>query len=74
MIEPRAFLETWNLDAGVARRGFLADRVLVQEKPFAALALGFLADGDQKLYRAGRWFRLTGTRGHVLARTGSALL
>lgn len=41
---------------------------------FAALALGFLADGDQKLYRAGRWFRLTGTRGHVLARTGSALL
>jgi hypothetical protein len=41
---------------------------------FAALALGFLADGDQKLYRAGRWFRLTGTRGHVLARTGGALL
>lgn len=41
---------------------------------FAALALGFLADGDQKLYRAGRWFRLTGTRGHVLARTGSGLL
>lgn len=41
---------------------------------FAALALGFLADGDQKLYRAGRWFRLSGTRGHVLARTGSGLL
>jgi hypothetical protein len=41
---------------------------------FAALALGFLADGDQKLYRAGRWFRLTGPRGHVLARTGSGLL
>ena len=41
---------------------------------FAALALGFLADGDQKLYRAGRWFRLTGTRGHVLARSGSGLL
>ncbi|WP_350002514.1 hypothetical protein [Pseudarthrobacter sp. WHRI 8279] len=41
---------------------------------FAALALGFLADGDQKLYRAGRWFRLTGTRGHVLTRTGSGLL
>ena len=41
---------------------------------FAALALGFLADGDQKLYRAGRWFRLTGSRGHVLARTGSGLL
>ncbi|WP_314216700.1 hypothetical protein [Pseudarthrobacter equi] len=41
---------------------------------FAALALGFLADGDQKLYRAGRWFRLSGSRGHVLARTGSGLL
>ena len=41
---------------------------------FAAFALGFLADGDQKLYRAGRWFRLTGPRGHVLARTGSGLL
>lgn len=41
---------------------------------FAALVLGFLADGDQKLYRAGRWFRLSGPRGHVLARTGSGLL
>lgn len=41
---------------------------------FAALTLGFLADGDQKLYRAGRWFRLTGPRGHVLARTGNGLL
>lgn len=40
LIEPRAFLETWNLDASVARRGFLADRVLFQEKPFTALALG----------------------------------
>jgi hypothetical protein len=40
LIEPRAFLETWNLDAGVARRGFLADRVLIQEKPFTALTLG----------------------------------
>lgn len=40
---------------------------------FAALALGFLADGEQELYRNGRWFRLTGPRGHVLARTGSGL-
>ena len=40
---------------------------------FAALTLGFLADADQKLYRAGRWFRLSGPRGHVLARTGSGL-
>ena len=40
---------------------------------FAALTLGFLADGDQKLYRTGRWFRLTGARGHVLARTGTGL-
>ncbi|WP_457962654.1 hypothetical protein M1E17_14105 [Arthrobacter sp. D1-29] len=41
---------------------------------FAALTLGFLADGDQKLYRAGRWYRLTGTRGHVLVRTGNGLV
>ena len=40
---------------------------------FAALTLGFLADGEQQLYRAGRWFRLSGARGHVLARTGSGL-
>lgn len=40
---------------------------------FAALALGFLAGEDQMLYRAGRWFRLTGSRGHVLARTGNGL-
>ena len=40
---------------------------------FAALTLGFLADGEQRLYRAGRWFRLSGTRGHVLVRTGTGL-
>ncbi|GAA1791522.1 hypothetical protein GCM10009712_43250 [Pseudarthrobacter sulfonivorans] len=40
---------------------------------FAALTLGFLADGEQTLYRAGRWFRLSGPRGHVLVRTGSGL-
>jgi hypothetical protein len=40
---------------------------------FAALTLGFLADGEQQLYRSGRWFRLSGTRGHVLARSGSGL-
>ena len=28
---------------------------------FAALTLGFLADGEQQLYRAGRWFRLSGS-------------
>jgi hypothetical protein len=52
----------------------LDDAGLPAGAAFAAFALGFLADGDQKLYRAGRWFRLTGPRGHVLARTGSALL
>jgi hypothetical protein len=40
---------------------------------FGALTLGFLADGEQQLYRAGRWFRLSGSRGHVLARTGAGL-
>lgn len=40
---------------------------------FAALTLGFLADGEQTLFRAGRWFRLSGTRGHVLARSAPGL-
>ena len=52
----------------------LDDSGLPAGAAFAALALGFLADGDQKLYRAGRWFRLSSPRGHVLARTGSGLL
>ena len=40
---------------------------------FAALTLGFLADGEQGLFRSGRWFRLSGPRGHVLVRAGSGL-
>ena len=40
---------------------------------FAALTLGFLGGDEQKLFRAGRWFRLSGSRGHVLARTGAGL-
>jgi hypothetical protein len=38
---------------------------------FAALTLGFLADGEQGLFRAGRWFRLSSPRGHVLVRAAS---
>jgi len=52
----------------------LDDAGLPAGAAFAAFALGFLGDGDQKLYRTGRWFRLSGARGHVLARTGSGLL
>ncbi|WP_426996047.1 hypothetical protein [Pseudarthrobacter sp. N5] len=40
---------------------------------FAALTLGFLGDNQQQLYQAGRWFRLSGSRGHVLARSGAGL-
>jgi hypothetical protein len=40
---------------------------------FAALTLGFLTDGEQSLFRAGRWFRLSSPRGHVLVRAGSGL-
>ncbi|MFH5877827.1 hypothetical protein [Arthrobacter sp. NA-172] len=40
---------------------------------FAALMLGFLGDGEHRLFRNGRWFRLSGTRGHILARSGSGL-
>ncbi len=52
----------------------LDDSGLPAGAAFAALALGFLAGGEQKLYGAGRWFRLSGPRGHVLVRTGSGLL
>lgn len=40
---------------------------------FAAFALGFLGEGEQKVFRNGRWFRLSGPRGHVLVRTGAGL-
>ena len=51
----------------------LDDSGLPAGAAFAALTLGFLAEGEQVLYRAGRWFRLSGSRGHVLVRTGSGL-
>ncbi|WP_347107668.1 hypothetical protein AAHB33_11670 [Paenarthrobacter sp. S56] len=40
---------------------------------FACFALGFLGNGEHQLYRNGRWFRLSGPRGHVLVRTGAGL-
>ncbi|GAA3280663.1 hypothetical protein [Paenarthrobacter aurescens] len=40
---------------------------------FAAFGLGFLGDAEQKVFRNGRWFRLSGPRGHVLVRTGAGL-
>jgi hypothetical protein len=40
---------------------------------FAAFALGFLGNDEQRLFRNGRWFRLSGSRGHVLVRTGAGL-
>lgn len=40
---------------------------------FAALALGFLGDGEHRLFSNGRWFRLSGSRGHILVRTGAGL-
>ncbi|MFJ6534622.1 hypothetical protein ACIQH5_00205 [Paenarthrobacter sp. NPDC091711] len=40
---------------------------------FAAFALGFLGDAEQRVFRNGRWFRLSGPRGHVLVRTGAGL-
>ena len=40
---------------------------------FAAFALGFLGEAEQKVFRNGRWFRLSGPRGHVLVRTGAGL-
>ncbi|MGP0222999.1 hypothetical protein [Paenarthrobacter sp. NCHU4564] len=40
---------------------------------FAAFALGFLGGGSHQVFRNGRWFRLSGSRGHVLVRTGTGL-
>ncbi|MEO7780013.1 MAG: hypothetical protein ABIY63_20985, partial [Fibrobacteria bacterium] len=40
LIEPRGFSETWNLDARVAERGFMANRIKVEERPYTFLALG----------------------------------
>lgn len=40
---------------------------------FAAYALGFLGGGEHTLFRNGRWFRLSGPRGHVLVRSGAGL-
>jgi hypothetical protein len=37
LIEPRGFLETWNLDARIAQRGFLANRIILEERPFTRL-------------------------------------
>jgi hypothetical protein len=68
-----------NARAAVWGRGLEERHGVPAGVAFAAFALGFLGgdepSGDeQKLYRSGRWFRLSGSRGHVLARTGAGLL
>ena len=40
LIEPRGFSETWNLDARVAQRGYLANRVRLEEQPLTWLLVG----------------------------------
>ncbi len=40
LTEPRGFLETWNLDASVAERGFMANRLKLEERPYSFLILG----------------------------------
>ncbi len=59
--------------AAVWGRGMPGVEDLPSGAAFAAFALGFLADGEQQVYRNGRWFRLSGPRGHVLVRTGAGL-
>ncbi|MEQ4565470.1 hypothetical protein [Paenarthrobacter sp. CAP02] len=59
--------------AAVWGRGMPGAEDLPSGAAFAAFALGFLADGEQQVYRNGRWFRLSGPRGHVLVRTGAGL-
>ncbi len=75
LIEPRGFQETWNLDARVARRGFMANRARLQEKPFSFLSVaGELgrADADSAV-DAGSLRAAEGSisrRGGVSARLG----
>ncbi len=59
--------------AAVWSRGLPGREEIPAGAAFAAFALGFLADGEQQLFRNGRWFRLSGPRGHVLVRTGAGL-
>ncbi|MFJ4025768.1 hypothetical protein ACIPWF_02095 [Paenarthrobacter sp. NPDC089989] len=59
--------------AAVWSRGLQGREDIPAGAAFAALALGFLGDGEQQLFRNGRWFRLSGPRGHVLVRTGAGL-
>lgn len=40
LIEPRGFLETWNLDARVAESGFMANRLKLEERPYTFLFVG----------------------------------
>jgi len=40
---------------------------------FGAFALGFLGGGVHRLFRNGRWYRLSGSRGHILVRAGAGL-
>ncbi|MDB5107051.1 MAG: hypothetical protein JWP91_4740 [Fibrobacteres bacterium] len=40
LIEARGFAETWNLDARVAQRGFMANRLRLEERPMTWLLLG----------------------------------
>lgn len=59
--------------AAVWSRGLPGQEDIPTGAAFAAFALGFLGDGAQQLFRNGRWFRLSGPRGHVLVRTGAGL-
>ncbi|MFI2562558.1 hypothetical protein [Paenarthrobacter sp. NPDC018779] len=59
--------------AAVWSRGLPGREDIPAGAAFAAFALGFLGDGEQQLFRNGRWFRLSGPRGHVLVRTGAGL-
>ncbi|MEE2568624.1 hypothetical protein V1638_04335 [Pseudarthrobacter sp. J64] len=63
----------WGRDLPAGSKARPAFEGLPAGAAFAALTLGFLGDGEQRVYRAGRWFRLSGVRGHVLVRTGAGL-
>ncbi|MCA4131242.1 hypothetical protein [Arthrobacter sp. M4] len=62
-----------NTRAAVWGRGLATAAGIPAGAAFAAYALGFLGEGEQALFRNGRWFRVSGVRGHVLVRTGAGL-
>lgn len=49
LVETRGFVETWNLDAAVGERDFLAHRLRIEERPFTRILIGAEAGRAESL-------------------------